>query len=67
MHAYLPVEAMDNEIGRLLAGLGPELQRTNVIFVADKQKVLGESTFLISVINGRLQPVVNAFVDRRDS
>jgi arylsulfatase A-like enzyme len=29
------VEAMDNEIGRLLAGLGPALANTNVIFVAD--------------------------------
>ena len=29
------VEAMDTEIGRLLASLGPELARTNVIFIGD--------------------------------
>ncbi|MEM7205967.1 MAG: sulfatase-like hydrolase/transferase [Planctomycetota bacterium] len=29
------VEAMDNEIGRLLASLGPERSRTNVIFFGD--------------------------------
>jgi len=29
------VEAMDTEIGRLLAGLGPDLDRTHVVFVGD--------------------------------
>jgi arylsulfatase A-like enzyme len=29
------VEAMDTEIGRLLASLGPDLARTNVIFIGD--------------------------------
>lgn len=29
------VEAMDTEIGRLLAGLGPKLGRTNIFFVGD--------------------------------
>lgn len=37
------VEAMDNEIGRLFASLGPAMQRTDVVFLGDNG-TLGEVT-----------------------